>query len=74
VLEGENGTGETRGGRVVSAFLNDKRDPRGTCESPGMKAPHPQRHCSGKIGWILLWVLGIPIPVLVILFLLRGCT
>jgi hypothetical protein len=28
----------------------------------------------GKIGWILLWALGIPIPVLLILFLLRGCT
>jgi hypothetical protein len=28
----------------------------------------------GKVGWILLWLLGIPIPVLVILFLLRGCT
>ena len=27
----------------------------------------------GKIGWILLWLLGIPIPVLLILFLLRGC-
>jgi hypothetical protein len=29
---------------------------------------------SGKIGWILLWLLGIPIPVLLALFLLRGCT
>jgi hypothetical protein len=28
----------------------------------------------GKLGWILLWALGVPIPVLVILFLLRGCT
>jgi len=28
----------------------------------------------GKIGWILLWALGVPIPILVILFLLRGCT
>lgn len=28
----------------------------------------------GKIGWMLLWLLGIPIPVLLILFLLRGCT
>jgi hypothetical protein len=29
---------------------------------------------TGKAGWILLWALGIPIPILVILFLLRGCT
>lgn len=28
----------------------------------------------GKIGWILLWLLGIPIPILVVLFFLRGCT
>lgn len=28
----------------------------------------------GKIGWVLLWALGIPIPLLVALYLLRGCT
>ena len=28
----------------------------------------------GKIGWILLWLLGVPIPVLFVLYLLRGCT
>jgi len=28
----------------------------------------------GKVGWILLWALGVPIPILVILFLVRGCT
>lgn len=28
----------------------------------------------GKVGWLVLWLLGVPIPVLVILFLLRGCT
>ncbi len=25
-------------------------------------------------GWGLLWLLGVPIPVLLVLFLLRGCT
>jgi hypothetical protein len=28
----------------------------------------------GKAGWLLLWLLGVPIPILLILFLLRGCT
>jgi hypothetical protein len=28
----------------------------------------------GKVGWILLWALGIPIPILLLLFFLRGCT
>lgn len=29
---------------------------------------------AGKLGWILLWLLGVPIPILLILFLVRGCT
>jgi hypothetical protein len=28
----------------------------------------------GRVGWVLLWLLGIPLPILLILFLLRGCT
>lgn len=28
----------------------------------------------GKAGWIMLWLLGVPIPILLILFLIRGCT
>ena len=28
----------------------------------------------GKIGYILAWLLGVPIPVLFVIFLLRGCT
>jgi len=33
-----------------------------------------RRKQEGKMGWILLWALGVPIPVLLVLFLLRGCT
>jgi hypothetical protein len=28
----------------------------------------------GAAGWILLWLIGIPVPILLVLFLLRGCT
>jgi hypothetical protein len=28
----------------------------------------------GKVGWVLLWLLGVPIPILLLLFLIRGCT
>jgi hypothetical protein len=28
----------------------------------------------GALGWILLWAIGIPIPILVLLFMVRGCT
>ena len=29
---------------------------------------------AGAAGYILLWLLGIPIPILLVIFLLRGCT
>jgi hypothetical protein len=28
----------------------------------------------GAIGWILLWAIGIPVPLLILFFLVRGCT
>ncbi len=39
-----------------------------------MKPFIPRRGEEGKIGWILLWLLGIPLPILLLVFLLRGCT
>jgi hypothetical protein len=33
-----------------------------------------RRREDGRIGWIMLWLLGIPIPVLLVLYFLRGCT
>lgn len=32
------------------------------------------RQEQGKIGYILLWLIGVPIPVLFVIYLLRGCT
>jgi hypothetical protein len=32
------------------------------------------RKQAGKVGWAVLWLLGVPIPILIILFLVRGCT
>lgn len=34
------------------------------------KTPSPK----GAIGYGILWLLGIPIPILLGIFLLRGCT
>ena len=28
----------------------------------------------GKVGWVVLWLMGVPVSVLFVLFLLRGCT
>ena len=33
-----------------------------------------RRKEQGKMGWILLWLVGIPVPILLLLFLMRGCT
>jgi hypothetical protein len=31
------------------------------------------RYQEGKLGYILAWLLGIPLPILFVIFLLRGC-
>ena len=31
-----------------------------------------QANTSGKVGWALLWLLGVPLPVLLIIYLLKG--
>jgi hypothetical protein len=53
---------------------------------PGMRAQRPGgpshyarissswKRQVGKMGYILLWALGVPIPILFIIYLLRGCS
>jgi hypothetical protein len=31
-------------------------------------------HQQGRWGYILAWALGVPIPILILVYLLRGCT
>lgn len=38
-----------------------------------MKKGNQDRSQEGKIGYILAWLIGIPIPILILVFLLRGC-
>jgi hypothetical protein len=40
-------------------------------ESRWRSAPFYQQ---GKLGYILLWLIGVPVPILVLIYLLRGCT
>lgn len=37
------------------------------------KLPQIITNVEGKIGWAILWLLGIPLPVLLVLYVLRGC-
>jgi hypothetical protein len=33
-----------------------------------------RRSISGRISLLLLWLIGVPVPILVIIFLFRGCS
>ncbi|HEV7778987.1 MAG TPA: hypothetical protein VGO76_19115 [Luteibacter sp.] len=39
--------------------------------TPDNSVPKKQK---GGIGYVLLWLLGVPIPVLILISLLRGCS
>ena len=52
-------------------FPSDYTGSGGQLEGGIMNSLNNQK---GAIGWILLWVLGIPIPILLLLFVVRGCT
>jgi hypothetical protein len=38
-----------------------------------MKLPQRIKE-AGAAGYILLWLLGVPLPILFVIFLLRGCS
>ena len=38
------------------------------------RVPATRRAQSGRWGYILAWLLGVPIPVLILIYLLRSCT
>jgi hypothetical protein len=44
--------------------MTDKETPQASA------SPRAQK---GGIGYVLLWLLGVPIPVLILIALLRGC-
>jgi hypothetical protein len=46
----------------------------GKCSISEKRSTAMRKNEEGKAGWILLWAIGVPIPVLLLLFLLRGCT
>ncbi|HSD44673.1 MAG TPA: hypothetical protein VLD36_22765 [Burkholderiales bacterium] len=40
-----------------------------------LKRPKPTLHRQqGRWGYILAWLIGVPVPILVLVYLLRGCT
>ena len=39
---------------------------------PTMNTQLPPNNEEGKVGWALLWLIGVPLPVLLIAYLLFG--
>jgi hypothetical protein len=59
-----------------SSFYHLREEPRGTQrgrEAVMRRIRELLRDTEGKIGYILLWALGVPVPILLVIFLLRGC-
>ena len=41
----------------------------------GLVQPPTLRHLQeGRWGYVLAWLVGIPVPILILIYLLRGCT
>jgi hypothetical protein len=38
-----------------------------------MKRDSSKNERGGGLGYLFLWLLGIPLPILLVIFLLRGC-
>lgn len=42
-------------------------------ENQAKEAGEPAQRQRGGIGYVLLWILGVPLPVLILIALVRGC-
>ena len=38
------------------------------------RIPSLRRHQEGRWGYVLAWLIGVPVPILVLVYFLRGCT
>jgi hypothetical protein len=43
-------------------------------ELAGRMRARMRQYQEGKIGYILLWLIGVPVPILFLIYLLRSCT
>jgi hypothetical protein len=66
----------TRADPATHAKPKEHRMQRALVRLRAMRGRLPQlrRRQEGRWGYILLWLLGVPIPILFLIYLLRGCT
>jgi hypothetical protein len=49
--------------------------PRRASSARRFGAPPALRHLQqGRWGYVLAWLIGVPVPILIVIYLLRGCT
>ncbi len=65
------GSPEDLNGMPATGDINHPIFDGSSLGKPGEKT---RSHEAGKVGWAVLWLLGVPIPVLLVLFAMRGCT
>ncbi|HKU86512.1 MAG TPA: hypothetical protein VJV77_09250 [Casimicrobiaceae bacterium] len=43
---------------------------------PGLRTRREglRRMQEGRWGYVLAWLIGVPVPILIVIYLLRGCT
>jgi hypothetical protein len=63
-----------RNEHVPSGIVLADWSPLSQLETKGYKKMRHLKNQEGKIGYIILWFLGVPASVLILIFLLRGCT
>ena len=54
-------------------LMQERRAWHRGCAFQRMNHPH-KKTLSGRIPLVLLWLVGVPIPILVLIFLFRGCS
>lgn len=57
--------------RTGDTAMNDHRRP---FARPLSRPPTLRQLQEGRWGYILAWLIGVPVPILILIYLLRGCT
>ena len=66
--------GDEEGFFLEEMIMRDERGTEYRRVSPGLRKPSTtMKMQEGKMGYLLLWLVGVPIPILLLIFLLRGC-
>ncbi len=58
---------------AIVKITSNRGQPNKTMKLPFNRFQN-QKSIAGRISLVLLWLLGVPVPILIIIFLFRGCS